>query len=305
MSRPSGGQACGPRSTHRFGRVRMAGKLLVAGGMAASVSALGPSVVAFAATGTTSATTTSGSLSIGTLGTSTLSVQVAGQSSGVLPGAQWSDTTGSGAGWNGTVQVSDFTYTGSWTQPSGTATALGSSSSAYTGTTDGVEYTVTIGSGGSGTSTPYSWTSTDPADKAGGSSLTATNGTPVSIGSQGIQIDFASGTTYPAGATYQIDAGTMASGALTLDSGATGAGIAPYGTTTSGNPTWKNDGTQVPWPTGGVDSYGAAIKFVSAAANTQGMGTYTINPGVQLQDDDSSWAATYTANVQYSIVTGP
>jgi hypothetical protein len=53
-----------------------------------------------------------------------------------------------------------------------------------------------------------------------------------------------------------------------------------------------------------AQGYGAAIKFVAAAANT-GMGSYTVNPGVTFNADANSWAALYTANVQYTISTGP
>jgi hypothetical protein len=47
-----------------------------------------------------------------------------------------------------------------------------------------------------------------------------------------------------------------------------------------------------------------SIEFVSAAPDT-GMGNYIVNPGVTFNADVNSWAAIYTANVQYSIVTGP
>jgi hypothetical protein len=35
------------------------------------------------------------------------------------------------------------------------------------------------------------------------------------------------------------------------------------------------------------------------------MGSYTVNPGVTFNADVNSWAALYTANVEYDIVTGP
>ena len=253
--------------------------------------------------GTSSTSLTAGSLSIGATTNETISVPVAGTGNGILPSAAWSDSTGSGAGWNGTVALSDFTYTGSWTQMSGTTTALASASSAFTGTGNGVEYTVTVGSGGSGTSTPYTWTSTDATDHAGGSG-TATNGTPAAIGTKGISINFASSTTYPSGAAYQIDAGTQSASALSLDTSATGVGITAATGTTSADPTFANNGTTVTGGGVGSSSYGTAVKFSSTEVNN-GMGTYTVDPGAQVNADASSWAATYTAGVQYSIVTGP
>lgn len=279
---------------------------MLGGALAATGLGLGLPAMAFASTNSTGASNLNaipGSLSIGTATNETISVPVAGTGNGILPSAAWSDTTGSGNGWNGTVAMSDFTYTGTWTQKSGTATALGSATSSFTDTADGVEYTVTVGSGGSTTSTPYTWTSTDPTDQAGGSG-TATNGTAVEVGTKGIYINFASGTAYPSGAVYQADAGTLPASALALDTSATGAAITAGSGTTSPDPTFVGSGTTVTGGGVGTTAYGTAVKFVSAALNN-GMGTYTIDPGAQVTDDPGSWAATYTAGVQYSIVTGP
>lgn len=283
--------------THR----RLPKKALV-GALAVALGVLAPATSAFAATGTSSATTTSGSLSIGATTPETISVPVAGTGNGILPAASWSDTTGTGDGWNGTVAVSDLTYTGTWAQTSGTTTALGSSTSAFTGTADGVAYTVTVGTNTSSTSTPYTWTSTDPTDLAGGSG-TATNGTAVEVGTTGLYINFASATTY-SGVSYKIKAGTQSASAFSLDTAATGAGITAASGTTSADPVFVGNTTTVTGGGVGSTTYGTAIKFVSAALNT-GMGTYTLDPGAQVTADASSWAATYTAGVQYSIVTGP
>ncbi len=282
-------------------RRRLGRKTLVAV-IAAMFGVLAPAGAAFAATSTSSTSTTSGSLSIGTVTPETITVPVAGTGTGILPSAPWSDTTGTGDGWNGTVAVSDFTYTGSWKQTSGTTTALAASTSAFTGTADGVEYTVTVGTNTSTTSTPYTWTSTDSTDSAGGTG-TATNGTSVEVGTTGLYINFTSGTAYSAVA-YEIKAGTQAASALSLDSSATGALITASSTTTSADPTFVGSGTTVSGGGVGATTYGTAVKFVSAALNT-GMGTYTVDPGASVTADTSSWTATYTAGVQYSIVTGP
>lgn len=293
-------------SSSRCRRPRRPGAKALGAAVLATGLGLFLPATAFAATssiGTSSLTATAGSLSIGATTNETISVPVAGTGNGILPSAAWSDTTGSGAGWNGTLAMSDFTYTGTWSQKSGTATSLGAATSSFTGTSDGAEYTVTVGSAGSGTSTPYTWTSTDPTDNAGGSG-TATNGTAVQVGTKGIYVNFASGTTYPSGASYQIDAGTLPASGLSLDTSATGASITAASGTTSPDPTFVGNGTTVSG--GGVAStaYGTAVKFASAALNN-GMGTYTVDPGASVTADPGSWAATYTAGVQYSIVTGP
>ena len=98
--------------------------------------------------------------------------------------------------------------------------------------------------------------------------------------------------------------GTQLNSALPLNTSAGGASITAGAGTTSADPGFVNNSTIVAG--GGVPAtaYGTAVKFVSAAVNT-GMGTYTVDPAVQVTADPSSWAATYTAGVQFSIVSGP
>ena len=236
-----------------------------------------------------------GQLSVGSVVTGQLSAVVNSSIQGTYPQATWSDTTGSGAGWQGSLAVSSAIYTGTWT-PQGSATALGSSSAGgYTGTADGLLITVSVGSGGTGTSTPFTWT-----DNHGGSgSGSATNGTPASVES-GITIDFASGTTYTSGTQYQVQAGAQSASALELLSSA--GSIAAASGTASPVPTFVNDKTAV--GAGGAGAYGTSVPFVSAAAD-QGMGSYLVAPGVNVVVDASSWAATYVSQVQYTIASGP
>ena len=268
----------------------------------AVVGVLAPAGAAFAATGTSSATTTSGSLSIGTTTPETISVPVAGAGSGILPSAVWADSTGTGDGWNGTVAVSDLSYTGAWV-PQSPATALTTATSgAYTGTQDGVEYTVTTGTITAGAGS-YAWTSTDTTTGNPTGSGTAVASTANAVGTLGVTINFGT-QSLTSGYVYVIKAGTQSASAFTLDTSATGASIAPVSGTTSANPAFVGNSTTVSG--GGVasSSYGTAVKFVSAALNS-GMGSYTVDPGAQVNADASSWASTYTAGVQYSIVTGP
>lgn len=272
-----------------------------------ALAVLGSAAAAVASTtstGTSAAELKEGSLSIGASTEEKIAVPIAGSGNGILPQAEWTDSTGTGKGWNGTVAISDFSYTGSWSQTSGTETALGASSSAFTDTSDGVTYTVTVEKGGTTSETPYSWTSTDSTDKAGGTGK-ATNGTPVEIGTKGIKVNFASGTAYPEGATYQIHGGTLPKSALALDTAATGAEIATVTGTTSEAPSFVNNEVAVEGGTTvGSTVYGTAVKIISATENT-GMGSYTVDPGAQVTADASAWKATYTAGVQYSIITGP
>ena len=289
------GDAPAQRRLRRLGRRAGLAAVLTLVGVVAPVGA------AFAATSTSSATTTSGSLSIGTVTPETISVPVAGTGNGILPSAPWSDTTGTGDGWNGTVAVSDLSYTGAWVAQ-GSATALTTTSStAYTGTQNGVEYTVTTGTITSGAGS-YTWTSTSTTDSAGGSG-TAVASTANAVGTLGVTINFGT-QSLTSGFVYVVDVGTQSASAFTLDTAATGASITAASGTTSADPTFVGNSTTVSG--GGVAStaYGTAVKFVSAALNT-GMGTYTVNPGASITADASSWAATYTAGVQYSIVTGP
>ncbi len=283
-------------------RRRLHSKGLLATIAAALLTTLIPTGAAFAtASGTSSATMSSGSLSIGTLTPETISVTIGSTGNGIMPSALWSDTTGTGNGWNGTIAVSDLSYTGSWVAQ-GSATALTTATSnSYADTQNGVYYTVTTGAISSGAGS-YTWTSTDTTDHLGGSGTAVAN-TANAVGTKGITINFGT-QTLASGSVYIIKAGTQSSSAMSLDTSATGASITASGSTMSANPTWVNNSTVVSG--GGVAStaYGPAVKFISAAQMT-GMGSYTVNPGMMITSDASSWAATYTASVQYSIVTGP
>jgi hypothetical protein len=218
---------------------------------------------------------------------------------GDLPAVTLQDTTGSGAGWNTTAAVSDLTYTGTWAAV-GSATALTTATSnAFTDTADGVTYTVTTGTITAGIGN-FTYTSTDAADPSGSSSLTVAN-TNNAVGTKGLTINFGT-QNIASGSQYRIHAGTQSANAMALDTSASGAGV----TTTAGNTAPTLTGNGNPLSGGGVSqtSYGNATKFVTATVGT-GMGTYVATPGVSVSTDATSWAATYTAGVQYSIVTGP
>ena len=219
--------------------------------------------------------------------------------SGLLPTAVWSDATGSGYGWNGTVAVSDFTYTGAWTNTG--SPLVDATSGAYTGTQDGVVFTVdaTGISNGAGS---FTWSSTASTNSTGSGTAVASIATV--LDTQGVSINFGTATETP-GTLFELQAGTQASSALSLLSSAVGAGATVEDGSLSAPPALVSAEATVSGPsTGPAEGYGAAIKFVAAAANT-GMGSYTVNPGVSFTADQNSWANLYTANVEYSIVTGP
>jgi hypothetical protein len=240
-------------------------------------------------------TATTGSLSVSNISPADISVPVDSTGYGSLPSATWSDTTGSGNGWQGSVATSDFSYTGAWT-PDSTSPALASSSAgSYIGTNDGDTYTLDV-TGVSGSTISYSYTSTAGAAGTGA----ATAGTASSVGTNGISITFSSSQTYATGNSYQVQVGTQNSSALTLEDQFSSASItASTGSNT--DPLFINQTSSL---TGAPGAYGTAVPFLSAAINT-GMGQYTVIPRVGISTDNSSWDATYTANVEYTISSGP
>ena len=263
------------------------------------VTTAGPAIASGSGTGTTNALLSGGSLAVTNVaGASTISGTVGNTIAGDLPAVTLQDNTGTGSGWNATVGVSDLTYTGTWVAV-GSAPALSpATSGAFTDTVDGVTYTVTTGVIAAGIGS-FTYTSNDANDASGsGTSAATTNN---AVGTKGLTINF--GIQSPVtGSQYRIKVGTQSASAMSLNTGAGGAGV----TTTSGNtaPTLVNNGSALSG--GGVSSssYGTAVKFVSAAVGN-GMGTYVATPGVNVATDATSWAATYSAGLQYSIVSGP
>ena len=268
-------------------------------GLGATAAMAGPAFAAGqSATGTENVSLTAGSLSVGTVGAPvTLTAGVGGgQAMGLGPSALYQDATGSGGGWNATLGVTPFTYSGAWAQQTGTTQALGTATVAYSGTADGVTYVVTVGSGASGSSTPYTWTSNDTGTGNQSGAGTATNGTAVALGNDGVQINFAAGTTYASGDVFVAKVGALPASALSLGASGTDVVTAQAGTQ-SAAPVEQNVGST-------VAANGTAVKFVSAAQYT-GMGSYVVQPGLVVSPDASAWAATYDATLTYSIVTGP
>lgn len=279
--------------------------LVIATVVAASVLIPSEALAATSGTATASLPMLGGSLSIGTLTGGTLpnATPAGGADSGSLSSATWSDTTGLGAGWNGTLSLATaLTYDGPWT-PSGSAPALtATSSGAYSGTAGNALLTVTV-TAGTPTVTTVSWSDREAAGTTTtGLALACTNGSPCTI-SNGVTITFNAATLYTTGEVYTAHDGALPSTAVALSS-ANAIGPTATGTTVGGSnlPTLQNSGSTVP-------GNGTAVKFVSAAAQA-GMGTFTIAPGVTVSgwDPNNIWGGTgvvYSAQAQYTISTGP
>ncbi|HEV7467591.1 MAG TPA: hypothetical protein VGP96_14920 [Candidatus Dormibacteraeota bacterium] len=226
-----------------------------------------------------------------------------GPATGALASGTFSDATGTGTGWNGTIAMSLFHYQGLWVQTVGAATALGSTTSAnYTAVGSGY-YTVTVTSYAS-PNLNFSYAGIE----SGTSSAALGGGTTTStFGAKGMSIVWGpSSTAYAANMAYTIKVGNLASTALTLADAGAPAAIAATGGTTSPNAAFTNTTANIPGGSGAdpTQTVGAATKFVAAAVN-QGMGSYTVSPQASVAFDPSVWAQTYVAQVTYTIVSGP
>ena len=248
-------------------------------------------------TGTTTFTVTGGSLglaSVGaagfavTLGSGTVTTAATNLNSG-----NYSDTTGSGAGWNGTIAVQQFVNTGAWVV---TGTALQTTASAgYTSATQLATYTVAVTADG-GTTVTVSWSGSESG------SGTATKGSAFAIGTRGLTITFAAANTYLVSDRYNIKADVMLTSAMTM---AAGGSCSATGTTATGTniPSMTNTSATV---TGGTyNTFGSAVKVITVPAG-QGLGTFTCTPKATLSiDSNNSWPGSYTATAQFTIATGP
>lgn len=278
----------------------------------AATAALG-GLIAFSASPTpahasTPATDTlalaAGTLSISGLGnwtSATTAVSAGTLSTGTNSGT-WSDLTGTGLGWNGTLALESFILQGAWTSSGGTANLTNTLSGAYTGTVAEASITVTVTAATSGSTT---FTCSD--DEAGTFTSCATN-SPATNGSattlaNGMTINFKAATTQAVNTVYTVQAGVLPTTAVTLDT--TAGSVAAQGGTFGGSnlPTLQGNGTTV--ASVSATSFGTAIKFVHATALT-GIGNFTVVPGVTITwDPNNTWALSYVANAQYSIVSGP
>jgi hypothetical protein len=266
----------------------------IAVGCAVSPSSVGAVTTG---TGTDTLTVTAGTLSVASVGTASFAVTLGSgnvtTAATNLNAGTYADSTGSGAGWNGTLALQQFVNTQNWVA---TGTALTSTApGVYNAVLANVFYTVAVTADG-GTTVGVSWSGTEAG------SGTATKGTAFAIGTHGITILFQSGTTFLTSDRYNMKADVLATNALVMAAGGT---CVNQGTTTAGTnlPTMTNTSATV---TGGTyNTFGTAVKVITAAVNA-GLGTFICTPKATITvDSNGTWASAYTATAQYSIVTGP
>jgi hypothetical protein len=214
--------------------------------------------------------------------------------------ATWGDTAGANVGWNGTLAVQRFHILGTnaWT-PGASNVLANNNSGQYTGNTPAAAYIVIVtgASAAGATTVAISWS----GEEAG--SGTATKNVAFAVGALGMTITFKSAQAYATTDVYTARVGNLATSALALAQATTvitlvsGAGGTNLPTATGGTATVTS---------GTTSTYSAApVKFVTAA-NTKGVGTFTVTPGVTLTwDPNNTWALPYTASAQYTIVSGP
>jgi hypothetical protein len=263
-----------------------------------AVTALADDVhAATSGVGTDTFTVTGGSLGLASVGSAAFAVTLGSgtvtTAATNLNSGNYSDTTGSGAGWNGTVALEQFVNTQSWV-PTGSALST-NTSGGYTGTVVDANYQVTVTSDG-GTTVAVAWTGTESG------SGTATKNAAFTVGTHGITITFATGTTYVATDRYNIKADVLATSAMTM---AVGGSCTATGTTGTGTniPVMINTASTV---TGGTyNAFGAAVKVISGPVG-EGLGTFTCTPKATLSvDSNNALSGSYTANAQFTIATGP
>jgi hypothetical protein len=275
--------------------------------LAMGAAAVAP-IEALAANSTGTLALGGGSLSISGLGafTTATTALTAGTLATPMNAATWADTTGTGVGWNGTLALQQFIDQGAWSQTSGTTTALtNTASGAYTGSAGAGSIVVTVTQAAdtiAAATLTISYKDIENGTVTNGTG-TATKGTALAL-MNGLTINFATATAYPQNATYQSRFGILPTTALALNT-AQGT-VTASGTTQAGSnlPAFLNNSTTV--TAGGPSTYSVTpIKFVSAALNT-GVGTFNVTGGATLTwDPNNVWQASYTANAQYNIVTGP
>lgn len=211
-----------------------------------------------------------------------------------LNAADWSDTTGTTTGWNGTLAVYQFVHTGTWAAVGASHALSSTAAGAYTGTTHDAAYTVSVTSDG-GTTVAVSWTGAESG------SGTATKGTAFTVGTKGLTITFASATTYANTDKYISRNDVLATSAMVM----AGAGTCATTTGAVNTPTWVAAGTTATITAGTPTSLGTAVKLLSSTTNT-GSGAWTCTPKATLSiDPNTGLAGSYTATAQYTIVSGP
>ncbi len=226
---------------------------------------------------------------------STASVSItAGLLDGTLPAADWTDSAVLlVSAWHGTVAVSLFNLTGTWTKTAGSHTLTVATSGTYTGALSQAYYVVTV-TADTGTNVSASVTGSETATITGQAKSSA-----LAVAS-GVTIKFDTGVTYASGDVFTIHAGNLpaaamklhtASGTITRLSGGVSASL-------------QNDGTTV---TGGTATVvGTAVQFITCPGGIGLSDSFHVVPGMEITyDQNNVWAGSYVAQVSYTISTGP
>jgi hypothetical protein len=234
-------------------------------------------------------------LSIANASPSAASVAItAGLLDGGLPAADWADGGGTGISWHGTVAVTLFNRTGTWTTTAGSHSLAVATSGTYTGALSQAYYVVTV-TGDTGTSINATVTGSESGTISAGA-----HGANLAVGTKGVTIRFATGTTYASGDSFTLHAGNLPASAMKLHS-ATGSITVTSGTMTK---SFKNDGVTVSGNT--PTAPGGAVAFITATDGSGSGGIFRVIPGMEIvYDQNRVWAGAYVATVSYSILTGP
>jgi hypothetical protein len=263
----------------------------------AALSAFPVRAGAASANGGATFTVTGGSLGLASVGAAAFSVTL-GSGTVTTPATNlntgnYSDTTGSGAGWNATLAVQQFVNTQAWV-PSGTA-LLTNTSAGYTSGAQLANYTVAVTADG-GTTVSISWSGTES-----GSGI-ATKGSAFAVGTRGLTITFNGAATYLTSDRYSIKADVMLTSAMTM---APGGSCTATGTTATGTNVPVMSATSGTVTGGTYNTFGSAVKVITVPVG-QGLGTFTCTPKATLSiDANNSWPGSYVATAQFSIVSGP
>ena len=161
---------------------------------------------------------------------------------------------------------------------------------------------VTVTGSPTSSSTPFSYTDTENGTPATGTG-TATNGSAATI-ANGMTITFNASTTYVVGDTYTVQMGVLPTTAVVLRT-ASGSVAAQRRRKilTNGFRMLTNNTSSV--TSTSATSYGTAVKFITTTA-LHGIGSFTVVPGATITWNTSQvWAASYVANAQYTIASGP
>jgi hypothetical protein len=217
-----------------------------------------------------------------------------GSLSGTLPAATWTDTTAGGSSWHGTVAVTLFNDTGTWTRTAGADTLAVTTSGVYTGSASQAYYVVSV-TADSGTAVTAAVSGSETGTIAGGA-----HGIALAVGTKGVTIQFRTGTTYAPGDQFTIHVGNLPASAMSLNT-ATGSVTVLSG---SESATFESTGMTV---TGGTPTtVGSAVAFVTAGGSSASGGSFRIVPGATITfDSNNVWAAAYVATVSYTMVSGP